>query len=71
MQRIGGTRSSESSPAILYADRKRTKECILINDEPFFQGSKGDLARAISKTEAKEELKHTHDLSYGVNDISL
>lgn len=35
-----------------------------------FQG-RGVLTQAISETEAKDELKPYHDLSYGHNDINL
>lgn len=47
------------------------KDFTLINGELYFRGGGGLFARAISKAEDKEELKHIHDLPDGENDISL
>lgn len=44
---------------------------ILNNGELYFRGSGGVLARAISKAEAKEELKRVHNLYCGDNNITI
>lgn len=61
--------SSKTDSAIFLCDRMRTERLALISRELYFQS--GVLARAISKAETKEELKHVHDLSCGDTDISL
>lgn len=50
---------------------KELKDFGLENGELYFQGSGGILTRAISKTEAKIELEHVHNLCCRDNDISL
>lgn len=50
---------------------RELKDFVVTNAELYFRDNNVDLARAISKAEAKEELKRIQDLSCGDNDINL
>lgn len=52
-------------------DTKDLKEFILINGELYHRGTGGVLIRALSQTEAKDELHQIHDLLCGENEIIL
>lgn len=50
---------------------KSLKDFMIINEVLYDRGNDGILARALSAAEANEELQHIHELSSGINDISL
>lgn len=47
------------------------KDFMTVNDELYYRGGGGVMARALSIAEAKEELQRVHELSRGDNDVSL
>lgn len=62
---------SKSNSTILTVAAKELKEFTLVNNKVYFRGTGGLIALAVSKAEAKEELKHVRNLSCGDNDVRL
>lgn len=50
---------------------KDLKDLMVINSELYFRDSSGVLARALSLTEAKEEMQRIHFISSGENNLNL
>lgn len=50
---------------------RNLKDFTIVNNESYYQGGGGVIARALSTVEAKEELELIHELSCGDNDVSL